>query len=444
MKRLGLLWLFSALVYYGNAQERLELTLEQAQEIALANNFTLKDNQLDTEIAEATVKETISIGLPKIDGRLNYTDNPVLQESPIPAIFFDPNAAEGDLIFLPFGAKKTSAANISLDQLLFDGTYLLGIKAARDFVKLREKREKITERDIRFDVAQAYMGALIAQENIDIIEKNISNVSQLKSEVEATYDAGFVEQLDVDRLVLSLANLEVQKNSLERIKQLNYNVLKNTLSVPTSTEIVLTEAIATMENDLMDQAILLEDPSEWPEYEVLRIQEELETKNIKQYKLGYLPKVRLFADAGYFNGRDSFSDLYFEGNRWFGAFNYGVNVNIPIFDGNMKKAQIRNATAVRDKVSNQLLQLDQQVDIAVANARINYQNALAQVKSQRDNIQLAEKIYSVTQIKYREGVGSSLELNQAEQELYTTQQNYINALYELLLAKVDLEKALGK
>jgi len=423
-------------------QDALNVSLTEAQEIAITNNFMLKDNQLDTEISKATVKETISTGLPQIDGNFNYTNNAILQKSPIPAEFFGGNP--GEFNYVAFGAAQTSILSANVDQLLFDGTYLLGIKAAKDFVTLREKREKITERDIRFDVAQAYMGALISQSNIDILAKNIENLTRLKEETQAIYKAGFTEQLDVDRLELSLANLKVQEASLKRIQELNYNILKNTMSIPSSTELVLKESIETLEAEVEDMAILFEEPEAWPEQEVLKIQEGLENKNIRRFKLDYLPKVRGFLGAGYFNGRESFSDLYFQGNRWFGSVNYGLNITIPIFDGNFKKSKISAATATRDKVINQQALLQQNVDIAVSNSRLAYQNSIARLKSQKDNIALAEKIYNVTQVKYREGVGSSIELNQAEQELYRTQQNYINALYDLLIAKVDLEKALGK
>ncbi len=463
--------LFGILELTGFGQNSLSLSLEEAKELAITNNLDLRQNALDVEIQKATVKENIAEGLPQINGSFGYNYNilnsfdgrtsgsTMIEPGPVDqldgfsqlqseSIDDYVNGALGSLfsgLGSAFSGKHSANASVTISQQLFDGVYTLGIKAADVFVSLTEKQAIVTERDIRKEVEKAYYAALISQENLNILDNNIKNVNQVLSETKATYQAGFVEQLDVDRLELSLANIETQRVSIARLQDLSYAVLKNLLTIPLSTDIVLTEDIDEIERILYEESLDLMalETGDRVEFEILDIQEKLQEINVQRYKKGYLPTVDLVASGGYDYLSNSLPFTQgFDG--WYPGVSAGLQVGIPIFDGNRKKAQIAKAQLEVDKVRLSRDALVQGIDIETKSAAITFQNALNNVNSQRDNLELAQKIYDVTQIKYKEGVGSSLERSAAEQDLYTTQQNYINALYDLLIAKVDLEKALGK
>jgi len=459
-----------ALAFSQTPVDRLALGLTEAQNIAYDNNQTLQDQSIDVEIAESQVDQTLAQGLPQVTGNFDYQWNILnafaqrtdaggapafsgevlngfseLQSETLEEFSF--NSIGGFFAGLgdAFVSKHQATAGVNLNQQVFDGVYLLGIEAARVFVELSEVQLAPTRRDIEKAVEKAYYGTLITQENLEIVDGNIKNLSDLIFETKEIYKAGFAEQLDVDRLELSLAMLENQKKNLLKIEELNYDILKNAMTISLDTDLELTDEIESFEAYVLSEEFLAQitEPELWPEFKILDVQEEIQGLDIERIEKGKLPKVDAFINGNYnYQGNDFIFTNGFD--NWFPNVAAGLSISVPIFDGNLRNNQIRQKQLELQKIQLSRETLQTSIDIQIENALTAFANATTDIETQKDNIALAQKIYNTTQIKYREGVGSSVELYQAQQDLYTAQQGYINSLYDLLIAKVDVERALGK
>ncbi len=474
--------LLTSTAFSQSNEKKLAVSLEDAIDIAYKNNLTLREQNLDVKIAETEVDQYLATGLPQINASFDYqwnilnafaerTDVSGESETIAPLQQFEytayPNVdyssltdsqqlasqaistdAIGGFFSLlgdAFVARHQSNAGISVNQKVYDGVFALGLEAANVFIELSEAQLAPTKRDINKAVEKAYYGVLITQANIDIITQNQENLSALINETTEIYNAGFAEQLDVDRLQLSFSILENSKKSLETIEQFNYDVLKNAMNIPLSSELELIESIEEFERYALGDEIIAEmvEPELWPEFQVLDVQEKLQNIDIQRIEKGRLPLVNAFLNGGYnYQGNDFIFTNGFD--SWFPNLAVGVTASMPIFDGNFRKNQIKQKQLELEKIYLSRETLQTNIDIQIQNAITVFTNARTDIQTQKDNIALAQKIYDITQIKYREGVGSSLEVYQAQQDLYSAQQSYINSLYDLLIAKVDLEQALGK
>ncbi len=424
-----------------NAQDVKELTLQDAINYAMDNNTNLKIAQINIADASEQIIERRSIGLPIISAGVNYQYAVKLPVSLIPARFFDPTAGEDELAEVQFGTRNNLVADLNLDLLLFDASYLTGLKAARSYKEYVKEELKQKQYEVKHMVIEAYMPSLILEESKVILDKNIANLEKLLAETQALYKEGFVEQLDVDRLELSLSNLNTEDENLDRQSELVYNVLKFQMGYPMDAEIVAVDDIETLFTPATDAELTASlNYSDRPEYRVLQLGKYLNELNVQFNRSGYLPNLSAFGSYS----QIAQGDNIFDEPIWTPTSFVGLQLNVPIFDGFLKRAKVNRAKLELEIVEKQETELERSISLEVANARTNYRSALERYQDRQKNMELAEKIYNTTQIKYREGVGSSIEITQAEQSLYTTQQNYVQSRYELLLAKMQLEKALGK
>lgn len=423
--------------------KKQSFTLKQAAEYALMHNVDIKNSEIEVRDADARVVEAKSIGLPQAEFTMNYTRNLKLPVTVLPDEFgIDPATGMVNPDFnneVTFGVKNSFTSKIEVTSLLFDGSYLVGLEAARLYtnqarLQLQQKKDKVLA-----DVRDAYIPAIIIEENRKILNKNINNVEKLLNETKEMYKAGFVEQLDIDRLELTRANLSAEVENLNDQADLILNYLKFQMGYPMEDEIELVDDLEKLLT--VPSKADLEGPinySNRQDHVVLESAIVLNGLNVKRYKAGYLPQLLAFGNAG----------LLRQGNRikdgaWSTNAMIGVQLNVPIFDGFDKKAKIERTSLQLELVKNRKIQLEQAIDLQVTNARTSYKNAMSRLADREKNLALAEKIYNTSQIKYKEGVGSSLEITQAEQGLFQAQSNYINAKYNVLVAKVNLDKSLG-
>ncbi len=422
-----------------SAQNIKSFSLDEAITYALSNSLDIKNAQIGIADADQLINENRAFGLPTVSAGLDYSYYFKIPVSLVPAEFFGGMA--GEFAEVAFGTKNNLTANISAQSLIFDYSYLTALKAARAAKNYALEDRYRTEMMVKNQVRQAYLPSLILEESKKTLQKNISNIERLFFETKEMYKSGFVEQLDVDRLELSLANLQTEVDNLDRQKELAYNVLKFTMNYPMDQAISISDNIDRLLVNA--EAADLEGEinySSRPEYRVSQVGKTLQELNVDYMKSTYYPSLAGFAQYQQVGQGDNL----FKNPNWSDVGIVGLKLNVPIYSGGAKKAKLNRAKLDLEKANNQIKSLERVIWMEIGNARIAYNNALQRVADQQKNLDLAQRIYDTTQIKYKEGVGSSLEITQAEQALFQSQQNVIQARYELLLAKVDLDKALGK
>ena len=424
-----------------SAQEKTSFTLEEAVHYAMENSLTLKNSFIDITDAEERILENRAFGLPKVSFGMNYQHFLKLPVSLIPASFVDPMAPEGEFAELTFGTKNNLTASLEASTMVFDWSYFTGLKAARTYRKFASQQVTTTQREVRNQVQSAYLPPLILEESKKTLQKNITNLEKLLFETKEMYKAGFVEQLDVDRLELSLANLSSEVENLDSQKELAYNVLKFAMGYPINKPISINDVIDQLlvdasEVDMTDPSTFLRDR---PEIRLAELGIEMSELNVEYQKSTLYPSLGAF---GQYQQQAQGNKLF--DSQWFDLAVVGLQLNVPIFNGLGTKSKINRAKLEVEKAQNDLRQLERVINMEVGNARASYINAKRKVENQIKNVSLAQRIYDTTQIKYKEGVGSILEITSAEQELFRTQQNMIQAKYDLLQAKIALDTALGK
>lgn len=439
---------FSITFHFSLIAQADQFTMDQAIAYARENHNSVKSAGLDITDAEERIKEYMAIGLPNITGSVKMDHFLRLPTSVIPAgSFFEGDPDQGqepnppEDLEVQFGVKNQLTAGLNAQVLLFDGQFFTGLRATRFYKDLVQSQIDATVESVAINVAKSYLGVLVARRNAEILDQNMSNLEKVLYETRIIYENGFAEKLDVDRLELSLANLKVEVEKVANLETVSTNVLKFSMGYPMDEEIILLESLEDLVLSEYDQNTLINTPidySQRADYIALQKADQLNELGIRRHKVGYYPSL-----YGFGSYQQTLQGNKFLQGNWYPTALIGLNLSLPIFDGRDKSSKIQRATIVVEKHRLTMDDFERAMQLEVANAKITFENSLKNTNTTQNTLQLAENIYNTTQIKYREGVGSSLEVNQAERELYLAQSNYINTLYDVLVAKVELEKALG-
>jgi outer membrane protein TolC len=430
---------------------------------------------IDEQIAASRVKETIGIGLPQINGSVSAVTNPTL-----PRFFSKYAVAQGfsgtntttnqpNLQIPGLGPNDVVAgqnffqlpnslnAAVSINQLIFNGSYLVGLKASSAYKDFAVKATNQTREQVIELVTKAYYAALINHERIHLFENNIARVDTLLRNTTALNKNGFAESIDVDRIQVSLNNLMTEKSKFERLQILSVDLLKFQMNYPMDQPL---ELIGEIE-DVSTEVVLDEYLKDWnyknrPDYQVLEANRKLQALNVKNKYASALPVLSANATLGYSKQAASFGNLFSNGpafpetvtgtgpDKLYPFTSLGLTLNVPIFSGLQKSYQLQQEKLRLQKVDNSYTSLKSGIDLQIKQSVTSYQNSVQSLDSQVKNMKLAEKVARVTKIKYEQGVGSNLEVVDAESSLKEAQVNYYNALYDALVAQTDLDKAFGK
>ncbi|NDK56537.1 TolC family protein [Pontibacter fetidus] len=422
------------------AQEVKQFSLQQSIDYALQNRANLKAAQNDEKIAKAKVGEIRAMGLPQLDASLDVGNNFVPQKGFLPAEFF--GGKKGEFTPVTFSPGYTGTATINGRQLLFDGSYLIGLKAANTYTELSRKTTAQTEIDIAEQVSKAYYGVLVNRERMELLNQNLTRLDTLLRQTRTMFENGVAEQLDVDRLRVSYNNLQVEQQKAERLMQLAESLLKFQMGLPQDQPIILTDKLNEVEVDVAKTDAKSFDYSKRIEYSILETQRDLATLDLRNNNSGYLPKLYLNARYGYNAANNEFGELT-KTNNWLEYGYIGGQLQLPIFDGLRKHYLGQQAKLKVENTKYGFETLRQSIDLQLEQATTELTNSLDVLKAQQENLALAEDIARVSKIKYQEGVGSNLEVITAETDLRQAQTNYYAAIYDALIAKVNLEKAQG-
>ena len=422
---------------FSQTPEVLSLSLDNAIALAKKKNTQLLNASLDVEHAKTQVNEVLSKGLPQINGNADFNHTFEVPTQIIPGDFV---GQPGTNLAVQFGVPFNANASIGVSQLLFDGTFFLGVKASSEFVKISKLSKSATEIEVKEAVFKAYFMALIANQNLEQLKTSYKNMVQLQSETEAMYKAGFAEKLDVDRIILAVSNLDVTLTQVSNQTRLTQQLLLNTIGMDINQKIELTTPLpSTIENNISSSNF---DPDNRIEIKLLNQQQLLNELDLKRYKVGYMPN--LYGNFSYgsstFAVENQFSDL---GNDWYGNGRYGIALQLPLFDGFYKKAKIDQVKIKIKQTENTKNQTLRGINLELNQAINTYDEAKKTLQLQEQNKQLAEAIYNTTSTKFKEGVGSSFEAVSADNEFTQAKINYLNALYEFNVAHINLKKAYG-
>ena len=445
-------------------------TLDQCIEYALANSIDVVNSKLDEESAVARVREITGLGMPQVSGAVSITHNQKLARffgrnivsatNPDAFGFFVdiPDAQDGDIVAGQnfFQLKSAGNAGVTINQLVFNGSYFVGLQAAKGLKELSVKQTSQTKTELVDKVSKAFYLALINRERITLFNSNIGRVDTLLRNTKALNQSGFAENIDVDRLQVAYNNLITEKEKFVNLQALSIELLKFQMNYPMDKELEISGEIAEIDP--------IVNPTEYkrdwdylarPDYQVLETNRKLQTLNIKNFKSQALPTIGLFANLGYstqspnigglFKTNTPINDDGFVGpDKWYGYSMYGLQMNIPLFSGFQLHHKIQQEKINLAKIENSMKQVKSGIDLEIKNSLVVYQNAIKTMQSQKENMELSANIARVTKVKYEQGVGSNLEVLEAENTLKESQVNYYNALYDALVAKVDLDKAYGR
>jgi len=413
---------------------------------AYTHQDTVKNAALDVTSADYKIKETIGTGLPQISGSASFQDyikTPVQVGNPTAFIPGATPNLNAPLVPFPFGpVKYTNNYGATLSQLLFSGTFLVGLKAAKTYKELYVRTLTRSKIQTSVNVTKAYYQVLVSNEQIKLLDANINQLKQQLDQTTQQNKQGFVEKIDVDRLTVQYNNLVTNRQNTIRSLLLNYELLKFQMGMPIQQELTLKDKLenidlnqnatgATLDTSFYHRRI---------EYNLAETNVKLNQLDVLQKKAAFLPS--LSANAG-------IQDVYQENNfRYLYDHSYfndyvGLSLTIPIYNGGQRKNQMRESEINVAKAQNDLYNAKNGLSLEVSSAQISLTNSIESLNNQKRSRELAQEVLRVARIKYQQGVGSSIEVTQAETDLESADNQYIQALYTTLISKVDLDKALG-
>ena len=426
------------------------MTLQECIRYAYQHSATVENAALEQQIAKRDVAITKTQGFPQISANAGYINNFKLQTTLIepgsfPGAGNDPNGGppSDEPIELQFGIAHQGQASVGVQQLIFDGSYFIGLKAAKVYTDLIQKSFNQSKIITAEQVTKAYYTALINQDRQALLISNYNRLDTLLRETQLMFENGFAEEIDIDRIRVQFNNAKTSKDQNDRLTEVSYLLLKFQMGMPIEQDITLADKISDIEFDF---AIAEENDFSYAnrtEYQQILINQELAKLDMRNNRIQYLPKLNASAAYGYNSGASDFSTLVDFGDRWFDYGNWGVSLDIPIFDGLRKHNLIQKNKLQIQQLENQAGSLENQIDLEIVQARVNLQNSVQTLKIQEENLELAQKVFKVTKIKYQEGVGANLEVTEAQNALQQAETNYYSALYNALIAQVDLKRALG-
>ena len=458
MKRLKIVWLVMVLLDLTILQERAlfavfdagetgdlrELSLKEVQEYAVRYNTAAQNARLDVAAARKKIWETTASGLPQVSAKVSYMNNLRIPTTLIPAEFLDPDAEPGTFIGVKFGTQHNATLELSVDQLIFSGSYIVGLQAARIYLQLSQERLTLSEIDVKETVTNTYYLILLAEDNRETLESSLENMRKTLYETKELHRSGFTEDTDVDQLQLSVTDLENALRSIKRQIEISYNLLKFQMGFDLQKEIRLSQSLEDILKDIDSQELLETEFKLFShiDYRMLDTQEKSLKLLLKKEKADYLPTISAFFSHSRMAMRDSFN--FFSKEKWFPSSMVGLNINIPIYSSGMRGARVAQAKLELQKAINLKKQVEDGLQLELLQSRSAFSDALEKNQGSKGNVDLAKKIYEKTLVKYSSGTASSLELTQAHNQYLTAESNYTRVVVELLAAKIRLDKALNR
>ena len=435
-----ILFLVTALGYSQEAPQ--SFSLQEAIDFALQNNRNAKNASRDIDAAIEQKWETTATGLPQIKATVDYQNFLKQQVSVIPAEFFGGNP--GEFAEVVFGTKQSMTATATLSQKIFDGSYLVGLQSAKVFLEISKNAKTKTDLEVRKAVINAYGNVLLAEESVKILNRNIEVLEKNLYETTKIFENGLEEEESVEQLQITLSGVKSSLKNTNRLKTLAYQMLNITLGIDINNPTSLTDSLEILTTQNISLALLEADENVESTIDFQIAENDKVSKELllKLERSKALPTLSAFLNGGYSAFSDSFT-FADRDQQWFGSSLFGVNLNIPIFSSLGRSSATARARINLEKAEEDLLQTQQTIKLQIASAKSDYEFSIEDYDNKKQNLQLAERIETKNQTKFFEGIASGFELRQAQTQLYAAQQEYLQAMLDVINKKAELETVLN-
>ncbi len=413
-------------------------TLEEALKFAYENNTQMINADRDVQAAYAQKWATIASGLPQINAAGAYQDQIKLPVSLLPAEIFGGEA--GTYIPVTFGQKMNMSASATLNQKIFDGSYIVGVQAIKTYIDISGNALKKTRQEVKKAVVSAYGNVLLLNESATIVAKNISNLKENVEEAKQLFNQGFVEEEQLEQLQITLSNLESQERNVKRLQSISKQLFNLLLGLPLNNQ---TELLDDLESLAAQNILTAKDPIDFEifsniDYQIAVNMKEQKRLELKLERSKYLPTLNAFVNYSTNAFGNEFNFFSSEQN-WFDASVFGLNLNVPIFSSFMKRAYTKKAKIAFDQSQSNLKEAEKKIQLQFEQSKSQFQLAAENYKTSKENLSLAQRIENKNSIKYKEGLISSFDLRQAQLQLYEAQRSYLESMLAVINSKTELE-----
>jgi len=419
-------------------QDTQSFSLQEAIDYALEHNRTVINAGKDIEAAEQQKWETTASGLPQINANIEYNNWLKQQITPVDL------DGDGNNEEFVLGQPQSLSATATLTQKIFDGSYLVGLQSAKVFLEISKNAKTKTDLSIRTAVINAYGNVLLAEKSITILNKNIDVLQKNLDETTKIFENGLEEEESVEQLQITLSGVKSQLNNTKRLKKLAYQMLNITIGIDLNTATALTDNLETLTTQNINLELLESDEAVENTIDYLIAENNKTSKEllVKLEKSKALPTLNAFINGAYTGNSNTFTFTE-NSQKWYGSSAFGLSMSIPIFSSGMRSAATQRAKINLEKSQQDLNETEQQLKFQITSAKSDYQFAIEDYNNKTQNLNLAERIEQKNQTKFFEGIASSFELRQAQTQLYTAQQEFLQAMLDVINTKAALETALN-
>lgn len=440
MKKYAILFLILPHLY---ASAQNAFTLKEAVEYAYGHQATVLNAGLEQQMNKMKQREVTGMGLPQVNGSFDIKDYLDIPTQLMPGEFF--SLPPGTYIPVKFGLRYNAMAGISVSQLLFSSDYIVALQASSELTALSQKNVQRTRVETAVQVSKAYYNVLVSREQLSLLKSNVEKIKKLFDDTKILHQNGFVEKIDVDRVEVAYNNLVTEQQKVEKLIGVGEALLKFQMGYDVTQPIELKDKLEDVSSPAPEpDGVQKPDFNARVEYSLLKSQQRLNALEHRRNKMSYLPSLVAYGSFNLNAQRDEFNIFDFsDGNDWYPVSIIGITLNVPIFNGGQKYHKIQQTKLSRLITENNIKNLENAITLEITAASVTYNNAILSLTTQKKNLELASNVYEVSKKKYEQGVGSNLEVINAQTSYREAQTHYITALYDYHISKLELDKAKG-
>ncbi|MCB9222673.1 MAG: TolC family protein [Crocinitomicaceae bacterium] len=422
------------------AQDQSSFSLAEAEEFGVNNHEKMKNSLLDYEAARKRVWETTAIGLPHISAKGDFQHMIDIPTSVVDATLFNPLAQPGEVMTFQMGQKYTTSLTFNVNQLIFDGSYLVGLKFSKFWMKMNENGIERTKSEVKSMVREAYYNVLVAQKNVELMDSILISTEQMEKQTRIFYENGLILKEDADQITYTLNRIKSTKSNAERQLEIAFNLLKLQMGYDFEKELEITENLDDVLSAILSNSPISKnyDPKNNSNYQMLNEQQTLDQFNVMNEKAKYYPSMGAFFTHSQNAYRSEFN--FFNNMDWYPTTIWGLSLKIPIATSGQQIMKVQQAEIKVEQDANNIAQLERTLEFQELQLKAQFQSAYDKMTIEMENVKLAQFIYEQGLKKKANGAISSLEVTQLQNQYLQAEGNYIAAIMDLLSVKIQLDK----